>query len=276
MKWVIVILLAINLVYFGWELDRQTTINLSQKYQALKVPPGIPRLTLVRELQDTPPARNGRDAVAESPGPFDGSTETVADATRELQEANVMIEEEFVNELVTRLPDISVAEITTTDIAPELSMCFTYGPFADYAQSGQLTDWFEQRRVKHEQRLESKNEKQLFWIYLEPQESRDSAMQAIADLERKGVRDFRLIEVGSMQNAISLGLFSTQASVNKRLNELKNKGYRPVVIPYRDADAVYWVDVMLQGQRDILNDMFTGFPARFNSVPVNCSEIALR
>ena len=101
-------------------------------------------------------------------------------------------------------------------------------------------------------------------------------MQAMADLESKGVKDLRLIEIGNMQNAISLGLFSTQASVNKRLNELKNKGYQPVVIPYRDADAIYWVDVRLQGQQDVLNDMFTGFPARFNSVPVNCGEIALR
>ncbi|HKK16420.1 MAG TPA: SPOR domain-containing protein [Gammaproteobacteria bacterium] len=275
MKWLLVILLAGNLVYFGWELDRQTHIDLSQKHRALTVAAGTPGLTLVRELPEPPPARHAGDTTTAAESTSGETDETDSEATRELQEADVMIEENFVNELMTQLPDISVAEIST-EAAPGLSMCFTFGPFADYKQSGQLIDWFEQRQVKHEQRLESKDEKQLFWIYLEPQESRDSAMQAMADLESKGIKDLRLIETGNMQNAISLGLFSTQASVNKRLNELKNKGYQPVVIPYRDADAIYWVDVRLQGQQDVLNDMFTGFPARFNSVPVNCGEIALR
>lgn len=275
MKWFFLVLLVVNLVYFGWELDRQTHINLSEKRQALTVPAGTAGMALVRELDEAPAARQQREFAGESMSPAGATGGPDADATRELLQADVMIEEEFVDELMTQLPDISVTEVTT-DTAAELPMCFTYGPFADYSQSGQLVDWFEQRRVQHEQRIESEKEKQLFWIYLEPQESRDSAMQAIADLERKGVKDFRLIEAGNMQNAISLGLFSTQASVNKRLNELKNKGYQPVVIPYRDAEAVYWVDVRLLGQRDVLNDMFTGFPARFNSIPVNCSEIALR
>ena len=101
-------------------------------------------------------------------------------------------------------------------------------------------------------------------------------MQAIEDLKSKGVSDYRLIETGDLRNAISLGLYSTQASVNKRLNELKNKGYQPVVVPYRDANAIYWLDVKLAGQQDILNKMFTEYPARYNSVPVKCSEIALQ
>ena len=135
--------------------------------------------------------------------------------------------------------------------------------------------WFNERRVVVQQRLETGQENQLFWIYLKPQATRDSAMQAIEDLKSKGITDYRLIETGDLRNAISLGLFSTQASVNRRLNELKNKGYQPVVIPYRDANTIYWLDVKLTDQQDILNQMFTEYPARYNSVPMQCGEIAL-
>lgn len=272
MKWLFVILLAVNLVYLGWELDRQTHINLSEKHRALPVPAGSESLVLLREMSQPPAPRNDPAEAFTA----DGSSETTtANSTQELQQADVMIEENFATELMTQMPDISITGIAT-EAAPGLPMCFTYGPFADYRQAGQVSDWFAERAVAHEQRIEGEGEKQLFWIYLEPQASRDSAMQAIADLKSQGVSDLRLIEVGNMQNAISLGLFSTQASVNKRLNELKARGYQPVVIPYREADAIYWVDVRLQGERQVLTEMFTGLPARFNSIPVNCSEIALQ
>ena len=84
-----------------------------------------------------------------------------------------------------------------------------------------------------------------------------------------------MISSGDLRNAISLGLFSTQAIVNKRLNELKSKGYQPIVVPYHNAKVIYWVDVKLMGQQNLLNDLFTEYPSRFNSIPMNCSEIAL-
>ena len=205
----------------------------------------------------------------------DGSDGKDKSGEPEILQLDVKIEEEFVNQLVTGLPDIISTEIPENLLIGE-SMCFTYGPFPDNQQATELITWFADNQVKYEQRLDTGRDKQLFWIYLQPGESRNSAMQAIEDLKNKGISDYRLIESGNMQNAISLGLFSTQASVNKRLNELKDKGYNPVVIPYRDTQAISWIDVRLNGQREVLNRMFTDLPARFNSIPVECSEIALR
>ena len=270
MKWLFVTLLTVNLLYFGWEFDRQVTLDLASSRQALQVPPGAGNLTLISEL-NTPPMLRGMQS---QPGAVSDDSEDMSDEPEILQ-LDVKIEEEFVNQLVTGLPDIVSSDIPG-ELLVEESMCFTYGPFPDNQQATELITWFADNQVKYEQRLETGKEKQLFWIYLQPEESRNSAMQAIEDLKNKGIRDYRLIESGNMQNAISLGLFSTQASVNKRLNELKDKGYHPVVIPYRDAQAISWIDVRLNGQREVLNRMFTDLPARFNSIPVDCSEIALR
>lgn len=281
MKWFFIILLVLNLVYFGWEFDKQIMVNTSNSRVALRVPPNAGKLKLIKELSE-PPAPRGISQQEEEDSTagenVDESTDENTDeslATLNQDETNVQIEENFVNELVSQLPDISIPEFSgNTEVAR--TMCFSYGPFPDNKQLNELVDWFRDRNVEVGQRLEAGDNNQLFWIYLAPLPTRDGAIQAMEDLKKKGVKDYRLIETGDLQNAISLGLFSTQASVNRRLNELTNKGYKPVVIPRRDKNAVYWVDVRLNGQQDVLNQMFTEYPARYNSIPVNCSEIALR
>lgn len=275
MRWFFILLLVVNLIYFGWELDRQTRIDLNQARDTLAIPPSASRLVLIKELPAPPGARNrqpdagpGEDVTGDE---FPAENETSPDPAP----ADVKIGEAFTQELVSQLPDISIPGLPDKTL-PGQPMCFSYGPFPDHQQALELMAWFETRQVPVQQRLESGKENQLFWIYLKPQGSRDHAMQAIEDLKSKGVTDYRLIETGDLLNAISLGLFSTQASVNKRLNELKNKGYQPVVVPYRNAEAITWLDVRLVDQPEVLNEMFREDPARYNSIPVTCGEIALQ
>lgn len=271
MKWIFILLFAANLVYFGWELDRQTRIYLGNSKEALIVPSGVKQLVLVRELPSTPSSQYGDQDQFQEIIPGD---ENMSGADGFLADSDTN-PDDIVDALVTHLPDISAPGIPD-EIKPERIMCFSYGPFTDNRQTEDLMTWFQQQRVAVQQRLETEKDNQLFWIYLKPQASRDSAIQAIEDLKSKGITDYRLIETGDLRNAISLGLFSTQASVNRRLNELKNKGYQPVVVPYRDAKAIYWIDVKLTDQQDVLTRMFTEYPARHNSIPVQCSEIALQ
>ena len=275
MKWLFVILLAVNLIYLGWELDRQAAMDQTQGQEALIIPPHVRKLVLLKELPSSPaprmaPEEKTEDKIAAGDN-ITGGNETGAVAA---SPADVMIEEKFARELVAQLPDISVTQPAHTpeDATP---MCFSFGPFPDNQQGKDLKAWFEERHVHVQQRSEKDQENQLFWIYLAPQDSLGGAMRAIEDLKKKGIRDYRLIETGDLRHAISLGLFSTQASVNKRLNELKGKGYQPIVVPYRAASIIYWLDVKLVNQRNVLNRMFLDYPARYNSVPVTCSEIAI-
>src|SRR3990172_5969149 len=275
MKWIFIILLAANLIYLGWELDRQAAMDQTQNSEALIIPPHVKKLALVKELPSPPepriaPEEQTEDAITDSNN-VAGETAVPADTS---PPDDVKIEEKFAQELVAQLPDISVAERADTpeNTAP---MCFSFGPFPDEQQGKDLKAWFEERQVFVQQRPEQDKENQLFWIYLAPHDSLGGAMQAIEDLKKKGIKDYRLIGTGDLRHAISLGLFSSQASVNKRLNELKDKGYRPIVVPYREVNLIYWIDVKLVNQQNILNQMFIDNPARYNSVPVACSEIAM-
>ncbi len=275
MKWFFVALLTMNIIYFGLEFEYQTRIDAGKQYDALTVPPGVKPLVLLRELPAPPPPRGSAGTDQQDMAMQDGEPDEdeLSPLEGESATTDIRINEEFMDELVTDLREIGMPEVVNGN-GPESEMCFSYGPFTGSEQMTELVAWFDEHQAPAQQRVEAEQDNQLFWIYLKPG-SRDRAIQAIKDLKSKGVTDYRLIETGDLRNAISLGLFSTQASVNRRLNELKDKGYQPVVIPYRDAKAVYWLDVKLIDQQEVLNAMFTGIPARYNSLPVTCGEIAI-
>lgn len=275
MKWIFIILLAANLIYLGWELDRQESINQTQGNEALLIPPHVKKLVLLKELPSPPPPHAAPEEKTED-NTADVNNPAGQDAARSGSPPtnDVKIEEKFAQELVAQLPDISVNEHADNPEDPT-PMCFSFGPFPGDQQGKDLKAWFEERHVLVQQRPEKDKENQLFWVYLAPLDSLSGARKAIEDLQKKGIKDYRLIESGDLRHAISLGLFATQASVNMRLNELKDKGYQPIVVPYREANVIYWIDVKLVNQRDVLNRMFLDYPSRYNSAPVACSKIAM-
>jgi hypothetical protein len=250
MRWLALALLLGNLFYFGWELSRQTRADLQNAAVALPVPAGTARLALIGEA-DAPPPR----AAAEIAG---AGTVPPAVPDDEL--------------LVARLPEIS-------DLAPAPGpvkfSCFSFGPLPDERQVVWLSDWFRARKASVSTRSSEESHQQLYWVYLAPQPSDDDTKAVLENLQRSGVRDYRLISRGDLANAVSLGLFSSQAAVNARIDELREQGYQPVVVPYSDVKRMHWLDVQVPAVPGILAQMFDGLPARFNSVPVQCGEIAI-
>ena len=63
----------------------------------------------------------------------------------------------------------------------------------------------------------------------------------VADLENKGIHDLLVIQRGDLKQAISLGVFSSQEAVNRRLAEITKQGYQPVVVPRIEATQRYWL-----------------------------------
>jgi hypothetical protein len=245
MRWLVLLLLVANLLYLGWQLDRSARTDVRGAAAALQVPPGAAGLSLLGELSAMPPAR-----IAEPPPATIGAED----------------------DLAALLPGISEAPVLAEDAG---FSCFSYGPLPEERQAIWLSDWFRSRQAQVRSRTAEDPGRRLFWVYLAPQESFQSAMALVEDLRKRGVRDYRLISKGDLSNAVSLGLFSSQEAVNARLNELKEKGFRPVVVPYSNLQHFYWVDVRVPAVPEILEQLFEGYPARYSSVPVQCSEIAM-
>ena len=286
MKWFFIIFLILNICYFGWELDRQTRIEVSNMVRPFNVPAGVQRLELLGESENNPdvtPAvvtTTPGEIVNENKGAGEDQSSDIEDSPLQnivsmMDQGNVMIEKKILDELVSSLPEFATNHVQKTE--QEKILCVSFGPFTESHQAGELSNWLKEFEIQTKQRTEGDTEDQYFWIYLSPSETKDEAKAAIADLKGKGVQDYRLINKGNLQNAISLGLFSTQSAVNRRLNELKNIGYQPIMVPYHKTDLIIWVDAKVDTkdntEGNILTEFINGYPSQFNSIPVKCEDL---
>jgi len=239
MKWVFVLLLATNVAYLGWKMQQGDQKALSQASSASALPPETGNLKLLSELNELPPKRSSAGQ-----GQAATASQTPSD------------------------------EISSTPVVP--GSCFSIGPFdnegdAEAFRSKQLAD----RVSKIDERPDNDLKKKLFWVYLAPQTSDQMAQQKLQDLKRKGIKDYMLIQKGGLKNAISLGVFSSQESVNKRLAELGEKGYQPVVVPRYEAEKAYWVDLKLGAGESLPQGVSAALPSGVQATSTACGKIAL-
>lgn len=252
MKWLAITLLFTNVLYLGWEIDRETRIKISNSPSAISIPATATRLQLISET-NFPPQQRVRPDIIE--------TDDIS-----------AIDENIVasDELVTELPDILMDG--SDDVMASVE-CYRYGPLPDEIIVGELRRWFQSRKAQAHVYFTEDRGSQLFWIYLAPQTSRENALALIEEIESKGIGDIRLINRGDLENAISLGLYSSREAVNNRLRELNDKGYVSVIVPYSDVTKIYWLDVKLIDSPLLRDSIINGLPATYDAETLNCSDI---
>ncbi len=254
MKWMAILLLFTNVLYLGWEMDRETRIQIRNSPSVLSIPSNAVKLQMISELETLPGPRN-RPSIIEPIEDTDFGQESLT-----------------TDELVAELPDISLND--SEEIIARIE-CSRYGPIPDENIVIDLRDWFVSRKAQAHIHYTEDRGSQLFWIYLAPQTTREGALALIEEIQSKGIGDYRLINRGDLENAISLGLYSSREAVNNRLRELNDKGFVPVIVPYSDVTRIYWLDVKLVDTPLLRESIANGFPAKYDSDSINCGDITV-
>jgi hypothetical protein len=205
-------------VLLGWQMSDHIRNSATAR---VKVPPlsaHTPSLRLVSELAELPARRNDASSIADVKSATDPGHGDIKTARNSLGNAS--------------------------------NSCFSIGPITTSEQLENVRAWFGTRTSVLETRTEAVRERRAFWVYLESTTSAE-ARQNLNDLERGGVTDYMLIGRGERKNTISLGLFRSQDSVNKRLAEMNKKGYKPIVVPKFETTNHYFVfATMSEGHED--------------------------
>ncbi len=123
-------------------------------------------------------------------------------------------------------------------------VCTRVGPYAKTADYAPLVTWLQPRASGVSVATTKRVQRKLFWIYLEPS-SAVEAQTKLHELARRGVHDYLLIRRTGVENAISLGVFSSQDAVNRRLAEIQKQGYRPIVVPRDETIDQHFVAAQL-------------------------------
>lgn len=235
MKLAFVTLLLVNVGLFAWHYDRHVEAVTRAALDRPALSESVPRLVLLREMAAVPQPRRTADAVHSAADTAGPRRETMA--------------------------DVEAAD-----------RCVEAGPFEEAARRDAFRDWLRGYAAALETRTETVRKRQLFWVYLEPASDAD-ARKRIADLQQRGVQDYMLIRRGGLRNAISLGLFSSQDSVNRRLAELSEQGYQPVVVPRYETTDRFWLRAQLAAEHEALPDAPTDLLAGARLLERPCDQL---
>ena len=166
--------------------------------------------------------------------------------------------------------DLSESEVKA-DVEPA-DLCLEAGPFSDAVARDGFKDWMADLVAALHTRSETVRKRKLFWVYLEPT-SDFGAQKSMVDLRVRGVQDYMLIRRGGLKNAISLGLFSSQDSVNRRLSELEEQGYQPVVVPRYETTDQFWVSAQLAAEYGSLPDIPETLLGDAAAIEIGCDTV---
>lgn len=81
-----------------------------------------------------------------------------------------------------------------------------------------------------------------YWVYLPPEVSDAAALRRLYEVQSKKI-DSYIIPSGDLARGISLGIYSDRAEADKRMREVTDHGYQPVMKEVARAISETWVSV---------------------------------
>ncbi len=260
MKWITILLLLTNVSYCGLKINSSLEKSTPATRVSHKdVKNSAKSLVLLSELKELPALRKELRVI---------ETELESDSDPfDLEQL------EMIQQNTTQAESIKSesTEVVKNEELPfdSVGTCLSIGPYQSDIDVMELNKWLQSNNIPYRKRTEEKRTSERYWVYLAPQTEAKAKAQ-FQELKRKGLKNYYLIGKGNMKNAISLGLFSRQRAVNKRVVELKRVGYNPVVVPQHKITKLLWLDIQVNSDQTLPKLSNTT-----KTVNIDCKTIAL-
>ncbi|KAF0812016.1 hypothetical protein IGB42_03558 [Andreprevotia sp. IGB-42] len=223
MKWLFCILVIANLLFFGYT-------RLVPQTPPPRVAPKEINASQVNVVNgaNTSEASAAMPEHAASPAPTVPPTST--EAAPEATPQPTTPARPTAAPKPSPAPSPSPAPVTQAQAAGNLCLRWT-GITGD--QASLARDKLRQLGLTGQENTAAQNAK--FWVYVPPLADIETAKKKAQQFSELGVDDYFVVNNGSKwQNAISLGIFSTQEAGERRLEELRNKGVKSAIVRERD------------------------------------------
>ncbi len=254
MKWVIVCLVLMNGAFFAWQLgrDRQVEIVVDPEPPAT-ASAMVNRLLLVSELERGV-LRQRTAAPLQTLGPAPYPQASDGDPAPQEETAA-----------------LSTGQAPSASRAPDVE-CYTLGPLQNEDDISALGAWFSAQGSQATLRTDERREVVSTWVFLPPLATREAADARVREMQAANIDDIYVIPRGDMANAISLGLYSQEESLQRRVSQLEERGFTPSVLPRYRTVVASWFDVVTSTTQPmtvgVLDQVFPDLTIR----RVNCGD----
>ncbi|NIR28232.1 MAG: SPOR domain-containing protein [Gammaproteobacteria bacterium] len=205
MRWIFSLLLLTNVVFFLWQFQAKQSPPAGRPTADQPIPGHVNRLLRLSEVDRTQLR------------------------VRSLARA--------------REPDASSDDTPEDTTAEALPVCYTVGPLQDEDRIAQVDVWLSERDGATSLRVGEWREVNTYWVYLPPFPSVGEAKAQQARMREQGISDIYVIPGGNMAGAVSLGLYSQRRTLERRMQQLHDKGYSPEVQPRYKTTKASWIEV---------------------------------
>lgn len=266
MRWLFLLLLALNIGYVAWELRSERP----QQVATAALPRGVERIVLLRELdagnaaaeETAQPAStiSAQETAAESAGADSmqmqqaEATQTQASTVAVLADVSAGVEAEAVAE--NRYPAGTNGPADTSKGAPVVDLCYTLGPFSEMKTLRLVTREIKDYVVEASFRSAEEQEQAMFRVFLRPVDSKQEANALIKQLVSKNIRDYFIINDGPNKNGISLGYFSDKGRAYSYADRVRKLGFDVVAEPVFRTYTIYWLDYRIKTGNEIPQQIF--------------------
>ncbi len=279
MRAFVLMVLVLNIAFFAWqylsgwgepEIEERVIVPSAAEW-------GVPTLELVSEVPsiviDVKAAQPTSLAASVVEQPH---TEAGADAASVSQPVLEPAPAPEADKVAAAALSKSNAEVDKVEMPPSVR-CYQAGPFEQQSQPQVvLVALAEQRGF--DAVMEGRQERRLLgdWIYLTEYETVSSARADVTALKGQGIEDISIARLGG-ELIISLGVYSQEASLKRRLQELKGLGYVNYQTrkSYRNVEQFWLVLSGIEGeqQRMLVDELNAALSERFPEAqltPLDC------
>ena len=208
MRWIIVTLVFLNMLYFGWEYWQKHSAPVQPEQVQVPVESDSAGQDLVLLTERLP--------VSTSPAPPPS--------------------------IAPDRPKIEPPQMPPMIREPERKVCARVGPFTSEADSMAAVSQLQAAGVKTAAAAPQEAVNVQHWVLLLPVESRRRALQTLRELQARKI-DSYLITSGQMKNAISLGLFSRETLAKGVQEKIREAGYPAEILRKEKPEKTFWVQM---------------------------------
>jgi tetratricopeptide (TPR) repeat protein len=155
----------------------------------------------------------------------------------------------------SRVPD-QMASPAAAAPAAGPGRCYRAGNFPDTDTSKRVARWMKDRGAEVVTLEQRDGEVQNYRVYVPALENWESVQSTLTTMRKKGIKDIMGIPSGELQNAISVGVFSTEGAARRRAGQLKTKGYLTQIAPRMRKRAAFRLTVSTGDGATLDPDLF--------------------
>ncbi|HID45815.1 MAG TPA: hypothetical protein EYP34_08685 [Chromatiaceae bacterium] len=244
------ILIALNAVLFLWiqygdrsratPVPPQTTKPDFGQIRLVNEPIAEEKAEVETEMQSDASEAGSPTEKAGSPAPEPASL--AAPETEQTGETGTALAIEPEPEPEPQVEAVAVPDIDeTSENEAMLAYCGELGPI----RSRNMAEGYRRTLSANdaEARIAARPGKETvgYWVMIPEMPDTASAEAMLNRLRKAGFEDLWLMRKGEHKNAISMGLYTQERYAQRYADNIREKGFEPVVVPKQKNARVYWV-----------------------------------